>query len=105
MRRMISDWDGDRIDTLAEWKAHAARMCEVREDWFTEYPLYGMRRSRDGVYQFGYEIVGNGTIVGHCSHHVHKSRSAAEDCGRRFLAGQPPRWWWRLHRAITAVTG
>lgn len=77
------------MDTLDKWRQAQAWAVDQREDWFTAYPLRGMRRRHDGRYQFGYEIAGYGTVVGHCCHHSHKSRGAAEDCGRRFLAGKP----------------
>ncbi|MCT7369445.1 hypothetical protein [Mycolicibacterium llatzerense] len=90
------------LDTLAKWREHKAEMTDYRSGYFEDYPLYAMRRSYDGRYQFGYEIVGHGTVVGHCCHHAHKSRTKAEKCGRRFLSGQPPRWWWRVRRVFSA---
>lgn len=86
------------IDTLDKWQKEEAWAISQREDWFTTYRLRALMRLHDGRYQFGYEIAGYGTVVGHCCHHSHKTQQAAEGCGQRFLAGKPPRWWWRLPR-------
>lgn len=71
-------------------------MLADRASWFESYPLRGMRETYTGRYQFGYEIAGYGTVVGHCCWHSHRTREAAEDCGRRFLAGKARRRWRRL---------
>lgn len=84
----------DLVDTFEKWRRHQAWAVDRRKDWFSAYPLRGMGRRADGRFQFGYEIGGYGTVIGHCCHHSHRSREAAEDCGERFLAGKPPQWLW-----------
>lgn len=83
------------VRRLTEFKARQSRMLESCPGFFDRHPLRAMRRLRDGRYQFGYEIGGYGTVVGHCVVHSHKTEAGAEECGRRFLAGLPPRRWRR----------
>lgn len=47
---------------------------------------------RGGGWQYGHEIEGHGTVVGHCKNHrPHKTAAQAADCGSRFEAGLTPR--------------
>lgn len=81
----------DKIQTLKEWQAHVSSIREAAPGFWKRHPVRAMRRIRGG-YQFGYEVEGYGTVVGHCTQHrPHKRQAEAAECGRRFLAGEAPR--------------
>lgn len=81
----------DRIFDIGEWREHFAEVERDAPGFWKRHPLRAMARVRGG-YQFGYEIEGYGTVVGHCaSHRPHKTAGDAASCGQRFLRGEPAR--------------
>ena len=86
------------LSTLDGWNAHCARMLDAAGPGFFDRNRLRAMRHLDGYYQFGYEIGGYGTVVGHCVHHTHKTEVGAAECGARFLAGLPPRRRWMRRR-------
>lgn len=87
------------LSTLDGWNEHCAYMESVSSGFWVRNPLRVLTYLGDPVrcYQFGYEIEGYGTVVGHCRNHKrHKTAQAAFECGQRFLEGKPPRWQDRL---------
>lgn len=81
----------DQIASLAEWREHVAAIEAADPGFWKRHHARAMSRLHGG-YQFGYEIEGYGTVVGHCTQHKpHQSEADAIECGRRFLAGKPPR--------------
>lgn len=93
------------LDTLDGWTAYRESMESISEGFWRRWrprimthlyyqTKHGKNRLR---YQFGYEIHGYGTVVGHCRHHrPHRTMGGAGACRDRFLAGKPDIWWNRL---------
>ncbi len=87
------------ISTLDGWNAHVKYMEERAPGFWEANPPRVIIHMTAGkrCYQFGYEIAGYGTIIGHCRHHKrHATPESAFLCGHRFLSGKPPLWRYRL---------
>lgn len=87
------------LSTLDGWNRHIYDMEMAEPGFWERNPVRVITHlnSWPRRYQFGYEIAGYGTVIGHCRHHKkHKTPESAFICGQRFLAGKPPLWRDRL---------
>lgn len=98
----MTNWS---LDTLEGWKDYQRSMEAISPGYFSRwrpriltYLYYVTRRGTTRLrYQFGYEIHGYGTVVGHCRNHKpHRTVAGAARCRDRFLSGEPDSWWNRM---------